>query len=73
MIVDRILDRKESGEYNAHDFYFEVFAYGEIGHRITEAMDYGENEDVQRELCRYIDENEYNPEIKKYINSVAWL
>lgn len=37
--------------------------------------DYLENvkEDVRNALCQYIDENEYNPEIKKYINSVNWL
>lgn len=79
MIIDRILDRKDSeartghDDYRANDFYFEVLCYGKIGDEITRAMDYGTEEDVKNALCRYIDKGEYNPEIKTYINSKAWL
>ena len=79
MIIDRILDRKDNEElfenynYNAHDFYFEVLGYGKIGNEITLAMDYGTNEDVQNTLCKYIDENNYNPQIKNYVNAREWL
>lgn len=79
MIIDRILDRKDNEElfenynYNAQDFYFEILGYGKIGNEITLAMDYGTNEDVQNALCNYIDENDYNPQIKNYVNAREWL
>lgn len=78
MIIDLILDRKgweEDGyaSYNAHDFYYDVMRYGEIGEDITMAMDYGEEADVRRELCNYVVRNGYNPAICNYINSRDWL
>lgn len=78
MIIDLILDRKDEEEqgiyhYRPHDFYFDVLHYGKVGDGITLAMDYGEEEDVKRALCEYIERNEYNPEIKKYIMSRRWL
>lgn len=59
--------------YTAAGFYREVMRYGKIGHGITAALDYGAEADVKRALCEYIDRNEYNPEIKEYVNSVQWL
>ena len=79
MIIDRILDRKDNERYNgkdiykAHSFYIDCMMYGKIGDDITRAMDEGDNADVQRALCKYIDDNEYNPEIKNYINAKAWI
>lgn len=77
MIIDLILDREDGekfGElYNAHDFYFDVMCYGEIGEDITMAMDYGDESDVRRELCNYVKDNGYNPTICDYINSREWL
>ena len=78
MIIDKILDRYDAEkygdfEYNAHDFYFEVFQYGDIGDDITMAMDYGTEEDVKQALTRYILQNEYNPLIIGYIWSRVWL
>ena len=79
MIIDCILDRKDreqysgSNTYNPRDFYFDVLAYGRIGDPITRAMDYGTEEDVKKALCNYIDQQGYNPEIKKYIDSRLWL
>lgn len=83
MIIDRILDRKDDEEYygedlyNSRDFYYEMMDYSGLAggafDYITEAMDYGEDDDVKKALCRYIDENEYNPNIKNYINSRIWL
>ena len=83
MIVDLILDRKDYEEwaqedaYNAKDFYNECMRYSAAFNGafdyISEAMDYGTEEDVRKALCRYIDENEYNEDIKKYINSRDWL
>lgn len=64
--------------YNPHDFYMNIMGYvGGCGskwaERITRAMDSGTESDVRKELCRYIDEGEYNPDIKDYINSRKWL
>lgn len=77
MIIDLILDRQDGAEYSPRWFYDEVMDYGsiwpEIVHPIARAMDCGTEEDVKRELCRYIDEQEYNPAIKDYINKVNWL
>lgn len=73
MIIDLILDRKDGIPYNAKKFYNDCMEYGEISHEITRAMDVGTEENVINELCKYIDEQDYNPEIKKYIQSVKWL
>ena len=73
MIIDRILDRKYGVEYNARNFYYDMMAYGGRGVEISRAMDFGTEDDVKRELCRYIDLGEYNPQIKSYIKSVNWL
>jgi hypothetical protein len=79
MIIDRILDRKDNEKdygfdgYVPHDFYFDVLAYGRIGDHITRAMDCGTEEDVKKALCDYVINNEYNPDICNYINSVNWL
>lgn len=59
--------------YTPEAFYREVFQYGEIGHEITAALDYGTEADVKEALCRYIDRGEYASNIKDYINSVNWL
>ena len=82
MIIDEILDRKDYEEegydiYNAHDFY--LYCMGEstcfkgIADKITYAMDYLEEEDVQNAICDYIIEQGYNPNICEYVRSVKWL
>lgn len=73
MIVDLILERKQWREYNAHDFYYDVMEYGNIGHDIARAMDFGEERDVKNALCDYIVNNEYNLDICNYINAINWL
>ena len=78
MIIDLILDRKDNevfgyDAYNAHDFYMNVLGYGRVGDEITKAMDYGTEKDVKDALCKYIDDHNYNPDIKKYINSKQWI
>ena len=59
--------------YNAKNFYQHVMDYGEVGFGITAAMDGGTEEDVKRELCKYIIDNEYNPDLCNYINERTWL
>lgn len=77
MIVDLILDRKAGDRYSPTDFYSSVLEYRdiwpELSDPITRAMDGGTEADVRRELCAYIDNAGYNPEIKDYINRVNWL
>lgn len=60
--------------YDPHKFYIETLGYGgESGGRISAAMDYGTEADVQNALCDYVIRNDYNPAICEYIRSVAWL
>jgi hypothetical protein len=87
MIIDTILNRKDGRNiyingngnaratslYNAKNFYTDVMQYGEIGHKIAEALDNGQECDVKQALCNYINYNEYNPAICEYINSVQWI
>ena len=73
MIIDLILDRKDGVHYEPARFYYGVMDYGEVGFGITAAMDGGTEEDVKRELCKYIKDNEYNMELCEYINKVNWL
>lgn len=77
MIIDLILDRKNGKEYAPGDFYTGVMGYldvfPEIVMPIAEAMDYGEEADVQRELCAYVENGEYSRDICDYIKSVKWL
>lgn len=71
MIIDLILDRKDGVEYSPRKFYNEVTNYLNLD--IAEALDNGTEEDVKRELCFYIIEGGYNPDLCEYINSVNWL
>lgn len=77
MIIDEILERKEGMPYNSKEFYDYVSYWAEtdndVGTGIARALDGGTEEDVKRELCKYIKEQGYNPEICDYINSVNWL
>ena len=77
MIIDEILERKEGMPYNPKDFYDYVSYWAEddtdVGTGIARALDGGTEEDVKRELCKYIKEQGYNPAICDYINSVNWL
>lgn len=77
MIIDLILDRKDGDIYSPKEFYNELMDYSEIWasltNPITSAMDYGTEEDVKRELCNYVLNCGYNPQICEYINSVEWL
>lgn len=78
MVVDYILDRKYFESQGDDEWYddYEFYRYAlnfRVADGITSAMDGGTEENVKRELCRYIDDQGYNPDIKDYINSVTWL
>ena len=82
MIIDLILDRKYNEEipgydsYDPYEFYREVMSYVsifELPRDISSALDYGTEDDVRNALCKYIDDQQYNPNIKDYVNSKTWL
>lgn len=81
MIIDYILDRKydeDNGiyDFDARDFYNYVSEEENIFNftpSIAHLLDTGTNEQVQKRLCEYIDNGEYNPAIKDYVNSKNWI
>lgn len=81
MIIDYILDRKcneDNGiyDFNARDFYNYVSEEESIFSftpSIAHLLDTGTNKQVQKRLCEYIDNGEYNPAIKDYVNSKNWI
>ena len=76
MIIDLILDRRGGVTYNAKEFYNDILQYEQVFDfdiSISGALDYGNEEQVKESLRAYIDQNDYNPDIKNYINSVEWL
>jgi hypothetical protein len=77
MIIDLILDRKDGKPYSPKKFYDEVMAYGKtwpkMAYPIADAMDVGTEKQVKLALEKYITDNEYNPSIIDYINSVNWI
>ena len=75
MVVDIILDRKDGYGYDPKELY--EYCTDEINvcnyEEIARALDSGENKDVQKALCNYINMAEYNPAICDYINSEYWI
>lgn len=71
MLIDLILDRAADTSYNPHDFYICAMEYKQD--EVTRAMDCGTENDVKAALCDYIRRNEYNSDIRAYIESVDWL
>ena len=82
MIIDIILDRYDDERdglphaYDPREFYWEVMKWSDLNPHadlITSAMDGGTEDDVRRELCAYIDAEDYNPSIKFWINGRTWI
>lgn len=74
MIIDLILDvQADPASYVARDFYADMNSWKGYGWMIARAMDSGTNEDVQNELCRYVIENEYNPQVCRFILNFNWI
>ena len=82
MIIDIILDRYDDERdglphaYDPREFYWAVMKWSDLNPHadlITRAMDGGTEEDVRRELCAYIDAEDYNPSIKFWINGRTWI
>ena len=76
MIIDVIWDRAAGAGYDPKEFYDYVLGWEDTlnADDIARALDSGTEEDVKRELCKYVKIGDYyTPEICKYINSVNWL
>ena len=76
MLIDLILDRKEGLKYRPENFKRDVLYYVDVFpcyKPVAKAILGGKETDVKRELCRYIDREGYNPEIKSYVQDVRWL
>lgn len=82
MIIDIILNRQDAnnenppwecyGKMGLRDIYSYAKYFNKMDY-LVKAIDDGDEEKVKEALCRYIDENEYNPAIKEYIKSKKWL
>lgn len=73
MIIDAILDRRAGCGYLYPEFKYicdeaRIFEFDYI----IEAFKTKQNKAIQEALCKYIDEGDYNPEIKEYVNRVDW-
>jgi len=79
MLIDAILDRRADREdgifnYDPKKLYnYLIDSIHPSYHDVARAMDKGSNMEVQAEMCAYIDLEEYNPNIKCFVNSVDWL
>lgn len=75
MIIDVILDRKDGCLYSPMDFlpYLDDRVYGDDFKYILYALQENSEEKMKEALKKYIDEQGYNPEIKKYVDSVDWI
>lgn len=72
MIIDAIIEAKEDGDYMGLRYLYDQSVFFGFD-SLASAIDCGENADIQRELCKYIDSEEYNPELKEFVNSFDWL
>ena len=73
MIIDLILERRDGEEYSREMLetireHAERFCYCDI----AVAIDTKDETAMKEALCAYID-GEYNPDIKAYVRSVAWV
>ena len=74
MIIDTILDRRDGCAYSRDDMSYmheEAETFGLVD--LARALDSGSDDDIRRELCRYIDDGGYRQDVKKYVNSVDWI
>lgn len=80
MIIDAILDRKdlEADGYGdtwtetERDYLLECAEFSDFDY-IVVAFKTGNNSLVQAALCFYLDQNNYNPDIRHYIQAKNWI
>lgn len=73
MIIDAILDRRACDTYTQRELEYIVdeaiiFEFEDI----IKAFARNNNVCIRFALCKYIDEGDYNPDIKEYVNRVDW-
>lgn len=80
MIIDAILDRRaENREDRTDSWGHEDYEYlreeaDMFGYEyLTEAIASANEECVKDALCRYIDEEGYDPSFKEYVLGVDWI
>lgn len=74
MIIDKILDRKESDSYNWYDFK-DIYDYA-VGFgfdKLARACDLGNNEDVAEALVEYMIENDYVSDNEASKELIDWV
>lgn len=73
MIIDEILDVRDGFKQTPDLKYMydeaTLFRFNDL----ARALDCGSNKDIQKALCDYIIDCEYNPEICEFINTFDWL
>ena len=80
MVIDIIIDRRDAiQDCGEDDWYYdkakELYnAAEESGFvELRDSLDYGTEEEVKQDLCKYIDDQGYRPSLKDFVNSVDWL
>ncbi len=74
MVIDKILDRKESNFYNWYDFkdiYDNAIDFG--FEKLARACDLGNNEDVAEALVEYMIENDYVSDNEASKELIDWV
>lgn len=80
MIIDAILDRKDAIQAKEPDRWtvedlrnvYDQAMFWEFDY-LSRAIDGGTEKDVQDALCRYIDEQGYNPRFKRFVKTHTWV
>jgi hypothetical protein len=71
MIIDKILDKRDGDKVKLSDIYNQAMIW-EMDY-VSRALDSGDENDIKKALCDYIDNNNYNPSIKDFIMKATWL
>lgn len=72
MIIDEILDYKDKFKNSIDlDYIYKEAKLFNIEY-IARAIENGNNENIQTALCDYIDQNDYNSELKKFIKTITF-
>lgn len=74
MIIDIILDRKESKIFTNDDVECIIDDAQVLGFDyIINAFKSGDNVKIREALCRYVDLKRFDSDIKDFINTVNWV
>lgn len=74
MIVDSILKRQNGIDYSSKTFYNDLKnSNSKVSKRVALTMESGNESEVKKVLCKYIDACGYNKNLISFIKSVNWL